>query len=76
MNMPKGKAFGPGIVRVSTRLYESEHGEKPSGEGYWVFRMGGRNPREFVFEGLYSKGKRKAQHSAGARGVFDIEVQP
>jgi len=76
--MEKGIAIKPARVRVSTNLYEAEHGIAPTGEKGWLFRDRRRNGngRTFTCSGWYGKAKRKARRKAAARGIYDIEVMP
>jgi len=62
-------------VDVRTEQFESAHGRKPRGRGYWMFGFGsGATYQEVGFTGGYAQAKRDVQLFAAARGCREVTV--
>ena len=58
-------------MAVNTNSYEWSHGKRPSGYGFWFFKVG---QTEVSFSGMYSECKKKAIAFAKQIGACRIEV--
>ncbi len=67
-------------VRVDTTYYESNHGGKPRGTGFWAFSFDKKDvPHDEVFmvnQSKYSDAVKKAKSEAKSRGATVIYLQP
>jgi hypothetical protein len=64
-------------VTVSTTLYERTHGEKPSKStyyGFWSFRLGPVEEREFI--GFYKEALNLAKQAARTNHYYTVVVLP
>jgi len=64
-------------IYVSSREFELSHGKRPSGRGYWAFRIGSaREPFWIAGDLPYSEAKKRALQEAQRRGSYEISVCP
>ena len=67
---PNGVIKRPGIT-IDFTPYLNRHGHKPTGFGYWIFRVGSE---ERVYSGLFSDALRQAKTHAKHVQQNSIEV--
>lgn len=61
-------------IRVDTRKYQNEWGQKPRGQGMWFFKIG--KDKEVNFNGNYGEALKKAKEVASDQNITFITVLP